>query len=287
MQKQFEDGKLEKAELDFRMAVQDSKIYHFEQLAIQLAHNRRPPSRQLPQRPREVESFVVDFDFTDEELAAYDNFMNSEPEGKITFNKIDYELSSLKTLQQYEGNSISCYLNDDVVEAFLQLLCLKNSNCAFIPSLFFRKFNGPELSKVVKWTQKRLGDTDLLCKEIIFFPIFDKAHWSLIVYYKARKSLIHFDSLKMHSNDVQYLNSVQLFMDAYVLSKNLDCNPLLGFKRINDPDIPLQENSHDCGVFTTIFAKYITLDKDFHFSQSHIPDFRRELFLYLKSIRIL
>ena len=40
-------------------------------------------------------------------------------------------------------------------------------------------------------------------------------------------------------------------------------------------DAPHQENGHDCGVFTALFAMYRSLAAPFDFTQAHIAEVRR------------
>ena len=48
--------------------------------------------------------------------------------------------------------------------------------------------------------------------------------------------------------------------------------------RIGMPkDIPRQTNTFDCGVFTCLFAKYLTQKKKFDFNQDDMPNYRAEI----------
>ena len=53
------------------------------------------------------------------------------------------------------------------------------------------------------------------------------------------------------------------------------------------PEIPKQDNSHDCGVFCLMFARYITLQKPFDFTTMDMLRFRDLIRLELQSNRII
>ena len=42
-------------------------------------------------------------------------------------------------------------------------------------------------------------------------------------------------------------------------------------------DVPQQSNSIDCGVFSLLFALFSAIKRDFDFTQSDIPYFRRKI----------
>ena len=44
-------------------------------------------------------------------------------------------------------------------------------------------------------------------------------------------------------------------------------------------DTPVQENGFDCGVFTCMFADFISMDKSLVFSQEHITQCRKKIAL--------
>lgn len=50
---------------------------------------------------------------------------------------------------------------------------------------------------------------------------------------------------------------------------------------INRKDIPVQNNSFDCGVFTCMYARYLAEDSAFNFNQVDIPIIRKKIALEL------
>ena len=42
-------------------------------------------------------------------------------------------------------------------------------------------------------------------------------------------------------------------------------------------DVPQQSNSIDCGIFSLLFALFLAIKRDFDFTQSDIPYFRRKI----------
>ena len=133
---------------------------------------------------------------------------------------------------------------------------------------------------------------NVLSFEKIFIPIHHGTHWFLIIFYG--NELTSYDPYNYPGIDGRkkqdLLENNKQFHTKLLTNLKFDYfNPL--FQKYNKqwhdmvirvklpPEIPCQENNHDCGVFLLMFAKYVLMNQDFDFDTRdmiHIRDQIRE-----------
>lgn len=210
--------------------------------------------------------------------------------------------SSLQTLEPGQ------WLNDEVIHYFYKVLANrdaelqqqpknnKTKRCHFFKSFFMTKLldegatNSYRYANVKRWS-KRVPGKDIFNLEKIFFPInVSGLHWCCAVIFIEKKRIEFFDS--MGGSGLHYLEALKRYlMDEWQSKKG--GNPLPDadqWKLItgNDrDDVPKQQNTYDCGVFTCMFADFISRDIPLLFSQSHINECRKRIALsILKGVAI-
>lgn len=116
----------------------------------------------------------------------------------------------------------------------------------------------------------------------IFFPInISNSHWTLAVLFIESKRIQYYDSLVSgQQQQDKFLKSILNWLsDESKIKKGVDIErsewELVYCTQENTPQ---QTNGVDCGVFTIMFADFITDDLDINrISQNHMPHFRNKI----------
>ena len=176
------------------------------------------------------------------------------------------------------------WLNDEVINIYLKLLNKHNSNVFMYETQFHSAFLEGGFERVQNYYQRK----NVLSFEKIFIPIHHGTHWFLIIF--DGNDLTSFDPYNYPGIDGRkkqdLLDNNKLFHTKLLTNLKFDYfHPL--FKKYNKqwhdvairvklpPEIPCQENNHDCGVFLLMFAKCVLMNLDFDFDTTdmiHIRD---------------
>ena len=178
------------------------------------------------------------------------------------------------------------WLNDEVINNYLQLLNKENQNIFMFTTFFFTAFLRKGFNGVCNYYRKY----DILSYRMIFIPVHHSNHWFLITF--DGKYLISLDpynypesnglkkkhllegNRKYHEHILMDLKD-HYFKPLYSLYKKQWTD--LQIKVQMPPDIPAQNNSFDCGVFLLMFAKYLVFRKEFDFTNDDMRRMRDEI----------
>ncbi|XP_037958920.1 uncharacterized protein LOC119688313 [Teleopsis dalmanni] len=215
-------------------------------------------------------------ELTEQHSAVIHRVLHS-PLDQVHINKFNLSLTT-KDLHTLIGER---WLNDNVINFYMSLLTARSEkknkthglptvyemNTFFIPNLLTHGFNA-----VKRWTRK----VDIFKKDIILIPVFvNGVHWSLAIIHLKNKSIKYYDSKGLPNSKV--LNALEEYLKEESLDKQKKKMDTSGFVIESEEDAPLQINDNDCGVFTCMFAEFITRDKAITFSQEHIEYFRHKM----------
>jgi sentrin-specific protease 1 len=96
------------------------------------------------------------------------------------------------------------------------------------------------------------------------------------------KRFEYYDSLNGMSYHEIFKNLKNYLIDE-IKDKNYEINLIDLVKNYNSyvpsNKTPQQSNGYDCGVFTCVFANYVSQDKNFDFNQTHITNYFRKKFI--------
>jgi sentrin-specific protease 1 len=162
------------------------------------------------------------------------------------------------------------WLNDEVINFYMQLLTdrdelLSKRYSGRRRSHFFNTFFVERLLKtdneytynnVKRWSKK----IDIFELDKIFFPInIDNSHWSLAVVYPQLKQIQYFDSLLLLGDEGSYFMSglLRWVIDEAQNRKKVTIDPKTWTLINRSHEIPRQENSYDCGMFTIICSDFL------------------------------
>jgi len=212
--------------------------------------------------------------------------MNAGPDDKVvaSANKDSITRSSLKKLR---GMS---WLNDEIINMYMQLLSLRDerlceANKERKPSHFFNSFFLTVLLKdgysgVRRWTRRAKVDVFALSK--IFVPVnLQNTHWCMLVVDVQRKVIQYYDS--MGGSGRSCLDTMESYMaQEHKDKRGVPIPPSLKWKKVCTTDeTPRQKNGSDCGVFSIMFAEFLSLDLPLEFDQSNMALFRQRIALQL------
>lgn len=129
------------------------------------------------------------------------------------------------------------------------------------------------------WNYQYTGK-DIFNLDKIIFPINQgRMHWVCAVAYMQEKRIQFYDSLG--SDGMQYLEAIfKYIQDEHHDKKGSPLPDIDGWRLIPcSRDTPRQLNSYDCGVFTCMFADFLSKDCPLVFDQNHITLCRERIAL--------
>ncbi|XP_026806309.1 sentrin-specific protease-like [Rhopalosiphum maidis] len=168
-------------------------------------------------------------------------------------------------------NPTQLYLNDHVINNYLELINKRNSNVYIYNTHLYANLSPERYSLYYRWTKK----LDLFSKTKILVPInlTTLKHWVLVCMNLELKQMQYYDSLQ--GNGISYQKQVFDFLSfVHLHSRGTPLNSK-EWSFINVTNIPIQKNSYDCGVFLCTYAEYLARDAVFNFSQEHMVSFRQ------------
>ncbi|XP_049298634.1 uncharacterized protein LOC125771732 [Anopheles funestus] len=172
------------------------------------------------------------------------------------------------------------WLNDAVINFYMELLRERSElkrdqgvpkvytmNTFFLPQLIKMGYSG-----VRRWTRK----VDLLAHDIIVVPVHvGGIHWCMSTIDLRRKTIHYYDSMGSPNNTV--LNALEQYLCEESMDKRKTPFDKSGLTKQNIRECPRQKNGSDCGVFSCMFAEFLTRDHAITFDQSNMPYFRKKM----------
>uniref|UniRef100_A0A182P6Y7 Ubiquitin-like protease family profile domain-containing protein n=1 Tax=Anopheles epiroticus TaxID=199890 RepID=A0A182P6Y7_9DIPT len=172
------------------------------------------------------------------------------------------------------------WLNDAVINFYMELLRERSElkrdqglpkvytmNTFFLPQLLRMGYSG-----VRRWTRK----VDLLAHDVIVVPVHvGGIHWCMSTIDLRHKTIHYYDSMGSPNNAV--LNALEQYLCEESLDKRKTPFDKSGLTKQNMRDCPRQKNGSDCGVFSCMFAEFLTRDHAITFDQSNMPYFRKKM----------
>lgn len=188
------------------------------------------------------------------------------------------------------------WLNDEVVNFYMHMLKERDTSLCELhpnertPSHFFNSFfmqkllefskTGYDYSQVKRWTKK----VDLFEMDKVFFPInISNSHWTMLVVFMKKRKIQYYDS--MAASGRKYLEAIMRYIkDEHQAKKGTPIDmsdwEIVSCKR---NETPQQHNGYDCGVFSIMFADFLSDNLELHFSQEDISDMRLKIALAIHS----
>ena len=166
------------------------------------------------------------------------------------------------------------WLNDEVIDNYLKLLNKQDNSIFMYTTYFHQAFSDGGFERVKNYYRKY----DVLSYNTIFIPVHHGNHWFLITFNGTE--LVTFDPYNYpgaNGRKKQELLEENREFHIRILT-NLRNNYFIPLHQLHNrqmkeitirvqlpPEIPAQDNGHDCGVFLLAFAKCLLFKKNFDF----------------------
>lgn len=199
--------------------------------------------------------------------------------------EIDGAQITRKDIQTLHGLN---WLNDEIINAYMTLLCTRSQRSGFKRSYSFNTFFYPKLvssgyASVKRWTRR----VDLFSNDYIIVPVHLGNHWCLSFIDFTKKTVSYFDSMGGSPNKCcDRLLSYLKDESKDKKKQEFDDENWRSIDRTRQ-GIPQQTNYSDCGVFACTFAEYLTREAKFNFTQKQMPYFRKKMVYEIINKKIL
>jgi sentrin-specific protease 1 len=185
----------------------------------------------------------------------------------------------------------SSWIDDKAIDGYMRILSCRDQNnhmnnhyfSCFFFSCLLQENNCYNFERVQRWST----DVNIFSLNKLFIPVnLNRSHWALIVVFFTEKSIRYYDSLHLNGNS--YLNASFRYLKEEYEAKYCVENTEWEQWTLESPrNIPKQENFDDCGIFTLMFADFISRDWPLVFNQSHIDHFRSRVTLSLLTNQVV
>ncbi|XP_046688046.1 sentrin-specific protease 1-like [Homalodisca vitripennis] len=149
-------------------------------------------------------------------------------------------------------------------------------NTFFYPKLISQGYNS-----LKRWTKK----VDIFDKEFLLVPIHLGIHWCMATVDFRDRTIRYYNSMESENNTCLY--ALLNYLNEESLDKKKKEYDISDWKTENVKDIPQQMNGSDCGVFSCMFAEYLSRNAKITFSQKDMPYFRRKMVYEILAKRLL
>lgn len=181
------------------------------------------------------------------------------------------------------------WLNDEVINFWFEMLSERDTALVkrevlpmrshFFNSFFFTKVSegGYNFVNVRRWTRK----IDIFAMDKIFVPVnVSNTHWCLAVIFMTEKRIQYFDS--MNGPGQRCLEVLLRYLHDEMEHKKQHKFDAEGWKLVpTAPGTPQQENGSDCGVFTCMFADFLSRHEPLVFTQNDMEFHRHRMVLHI------
>ncbi|CAJ1894774.1 unnamed protein product [Cylindrotheca closterium] len=281
------DRKLAEAEREYEQATKKKHMDEFEERFLQKEREEEAKKR--------ASSLMRDLTPDESSLVRGVMYGNGPPTEILAESETDtVQRQSIQTLRPGE------WLGDEVIHYFYLMLARRDEEmCRNDPSRkrshFFKSFfitkilneghaneaiNGTYEYKNVKRWSKKVPGKDIFNLDKIIFPINQGGmHWMCGVIHMQKKRIQIYDS--MGSGGHKYLQCLFKYVqDEHKDKKKCPMPDIDDWELVGTTsDTPRQRNGFDCGVFTCMFADFVSKECPLVFSQEHITQCRERIVL--------
>ncbi|XP_073834403.1 ulp1 [Musca autumnalis] len=183
------------------------------------------------------------------------------------------------------------WLNDEVINFYMNLLTERGevkSKSHGLPTVYaMNTFFVPRLMQaghagVKRWTRK----VDIFSKDVIPVPVHvGGVHWCMAIIHMKNRTIKYYDSMGTPNPSV--LKALEQYLKDESLDKRKQPFDTSDFQIESVQGVPRQMNGSDCGVFSCMFAEYITRNKEITFSQQNMEYFREKMILEIVTGELL
>ena len=232
---------------------------------------RTPPAQEqsVPEKSTECIKFVLDRRTSNQLLEVMRDVAGRENE-TIADHHIKVTRADVGTLRQGK------WCNTTIIDAYMELLVKrskKNTNLQQIQTVsayFYMKLM--EAGEVTPDLERWVGE-DMMCNDIVLFPVLWSHHWSLVVFEVNTGEIQYMDSLPYSRIHSTIPDNIREFLVLFLQKRNIRKRLIVNRRT----DAPIQHNGYDCGPFVCQYAERMTRKKEINFNQKDISYFRMKI----------
>lgn len=178
------------------------------------------------------------------------------------------------------------WLNDEVINFYMNLLIARGTTGKYpkvhaMNTFFYPKLISSGHASLKRWTRK----VDIFAQDIVVVPIHLGIHWCMSIINFKDKSILYYDS--MGGNNPKCLLALKQYLQEESLDKKKQIYDTSNWTLQSATNIPQQMNGSDCGVFSCMFAEYISANKKITFTQENMPYFRNKMVYEILKVKLL
>ena len=196
---------------------------------------------------------------------------------------------SIRTLRPRE------WLNDEVINYYYFMLAKRDEALTaanpvrkrnhFFKSFFFTKLFDEEATKeytyknVKEWSNKVPGNDIFALDKVLFACNVLHTHWTCVVIFMQEKRIQFYDS--MRGDGYHYSDGLLKYLkDEWAAKKGGELPDAEKWRVVGaETVVPWQNNGYDCGVFTCMYADFLSINLPLSFVQTHIDQCRHRIVL--------
>lgn len=180
------------------------------------------------------------------------------------------------------------WLNDEVINFYMNLLIDRSEKNDSLPKIYaMNTFFIPKLLQsghagLKRWTRK----VDIFSFDVIPIPVHvSGVHWCMSIIHLKNKTIKYYDSMGQTNNRV--LDSLEQYLKDESLDKKKVVFDMSDWTKESVQDCPRQSNGSDCGVFSCMFAEFVSRDSRISFSQEKMQYFRKKMIYEIATGRLM
>ncbi|KAL6728291.1 hypothetical protein Aduo_010076 [Ancylostoma duodenale] len=179
------------------------------------------------------------------------------------------------------------WLNDEVINFYLQLVCQRSTEAKDLPkayafnTFFYANISTKGYASVKRWTRK----VDIFAHDVLLVPVHLSVHWCMAVIDLGKKRIDYYDSLL--GRNQRCLEDLKNYLVEESKDKKKQPFSFDGWEFNLRTDIPRQLNGSDCGVFACKFAEFASRRAEIVFTQEHMPYYRQRMLYELVTRKLL
>lgn len=257
------------------------------QVSEECEEKTRVTAARLQEKFNEITISSLIYDDEEEEVTSIDypdikdkqkevvHWISARDTQTVLISKFNLSVTR-RDIQTLQWNPLT-WLNDEVINFFMELLAERSRLNEKLPKVhamntfFLKRLMENGYSGVRRWTRK----VDIFAHDIIPVPVHKGIHWCMAIIHLKNKTINYYDSMGTPNNPV--LTALANYLKEESLDKKKCEFDMTGWKFDNVRNIPQQENGSDCGVFSCMYAEFITRNRPIVFTQQHMQYFRMKM----------
>ena len=197
----------------------------------------------------------------------------------------DIELVTGIRAHDFRSLLLQNWVNDTVMQCYLNMLVRERKGKMKVfahDSTFWEKYAKHGHNGIARRTK----DVDILGCEVVFIPICQNQHWTLIEIRPHDRRVNCYNSMNDEGNSDK-LDVVRRYLEEEQMDKKGQAAGTKNWSFTSPKNVPRQTNANDCGIFTMMAAQAVIDNKEPRTRADDIPYHRLRILMSLREGAIL